>query len=111
MCATGLHDGKIGMLQCSQKHGTYLTGTAYGSEVMAMTNYQRAVEGYRQKIDECLAMAKTATSNKIRAYHYAMAERYLELEKRESKRASRSASRLRSRLALLLPRIGTAGLH
>jgi hypothetical protein len=34
---------------------------------------------YNQKIDECIEMAKTSTSNRVRAQHYALAEHYLRL--------------------------------
>jgi hypothetical protein len=36
-------------------------------------------EQYRQKIDECIAMAKASTSNKVRAHHYKTAAHYLHL--------------------------------
>jgi hypothetical protein len=36
-------------------------------------------EELRRKIDECVAMAKASTSNKLRAYHFATAEVYLQL--------------------------------
>jgi hypothetical protein len=32
-------------------------------------------EQYRQKIDECIAMAKGSTSNKVRAHHYKTPQR------------------------------------
>jgi hypothetical protein len=45
---------------------------------------------YIAKIDECLLMAKTATTNKARAQFYATANYYLQLAEAESgKRASR----------------------
>jgi hypothetical protein len=39
---------------------------------------------YFEKIDECLLMAKTATSNKTRAQFYASADYYLRLADAES---------------------------
>ena len=34
---------------------------------------------YLHQAEECIALAKVATSNKMRAHHYAAAERYLRL--------------------------------
>jgi hypothetical protein len=39
---------------------------------------------YLDKIDECLLMAKIATSNKARAKFYASADYYLQLAKAQS---------------------------
>jgi hypothetical protein len=33
-------------------------------------------ERYLRRAEECMALAKAATSNKVRAHHYAIAERY-----------------------------------
>jgi hypothetical protein len=46
---------------------------------------------YRQLVDECVALAKTATSNEIRAGHYATAEYYLLLAEVEANLADRSS--------------------
>ena len=46
---------------------------------------------YRQLVDECIALAQTATSNEIRAEHYATAEYYLHLAKLETNLADRSS--------------------
>jgi hypothetical protein len=56
---------------------------------------------YRQLVDECVVLAKTATSNEIRAGHYATAEYYLHLAEVEANLADRfskrdAASRLQS---------------
>jgi hypothetical protein len=42
-------------------------------------------EQYRQEIDECIAMAKASTSNKVRAHHYKTAAHYLHLLEAEAK--------------------------
>jgi hypothetical protein len=49
-------------------------------------------EQYGQRIDECLAMAKASTSNKVRADHYAQAAHYLRLFEKEAKLAGASRS-------------------
>jgi hypothetical protein len=46
---------------------------------------------YRQLVDECVVLAKTATSNEIRAGHYATAEYYLHLAEVEANLADRSS--------------------
>ena len=47
---------------------------------------------YRQLVDECVALAQTATSNEIRAEHYATAEYYLHLGRElETNLADRSS--------------------
>jgi type II secretory pathway component HofQ len=40
-------------------------------------------ERYLRQAEECIALAKAATSNKIRAHHYATADRYLRLAEAE----------------------------
>jgi hypothetical protein len=40
-------------------------------------------ESYLRKAEECVALAKEATSNKLRAHHYATADRYLRLAEAE----------------------------
>ena len=55
-----------------------------GSEAMA--------ERYRQQAEECIALAKTAIRNEVRALHYAMAERYLRLAENETKSEAKPAA-------------------
>ena len=45
---------------------------------------------YRQWVDECIALAKTAISNETRAEHYATANYYLHLAEVEANFAGRS---------------------
>jgi hypothetical protein len=66
-----------------------------------MSDYLRRAEHYRQKSEERVALAKAAISNKIRARHYAAAERYLKLAEAEAKSAPRSKGWLRSRFPAL----------
>ena len=40
---------------------------------------ESAADHYRQQADECVALAKAAIRNEVRALHYAMAERYRRL--------------------------------
>ena len=40
-------------------------------------------ERYLRRAEECIALAKAATSNKVRAHHYAIAERYVHLAQAE----------------------------
>jgi hypothetical protein len=40
-------------------------------------------EHYLRQAEECIALAKVATSNKVRAHHYATADRYLRLAEAE----------------------------
>jgi hypothetical protein len=40
-------------------------------------------ELYLRQAEECIALAKVATSNKLRATHYATADRYLRLAEAE----------------------------
>jgi len=40
-------------------------------------------EHYLRQAEECIALAKVATSNKLRAQHYATADRYLRLAEAE----------------------------
>jgi len=55
-----------------------------GSEAMA--------ERYRQQAEECIALAKAAIRNEVRALHYAMAERYLRLAENEAKSEAKPAA-------------------
>ena len=55
-----------------------------GSEAMA--------ERYRRQAEECIAHAKTAIRNEVRALHYAMAERYLRLAENEAKSEAKPAA-------------------
>jgi hypothetical protein len=48
-------------------------------------------ERYRQQADECVALAKAAIRNEVRALHYAMAERYLRLSEAEKKAEAHAA--------------------
>jgi type II secretory pathway component HofQ len=41
------------------------------------------MESYLRQAEECIALAKVATSNKVRAHHYATADRYLRLAEAE----------------------------
>jgi hypothetical protein len=45
---------------------------------------------YRQLVDECVALAKTAISNETRAEHYATATYYLHLAELEANLSGRS---------------------
>ena len=51
-----------------------------------MSDKATTAERYRRKADECVALAKSAISNEVRALHYAMAERYLRLAEDETKK-------------------------
>ena len=55
-----------------------------GSDTMA--------ERYRQQAEECIALAKTAIRNEVRALHYAMAERYLRLAENETMSEAKPAA-------------------
>jgi hypothetical protein len=66
-----------------------------------MSGHVRRAQHYRQKSEECVALAKSAISNKVRAQHYAAAEHYLKLAEAEAKLASRSAGWLRGRFPAL----------
>jgi len=55
-----------------------------GSDIMA--------ERYRQQAEECIALARTAIRNEVRALHYAMAERYLRLAENETKSEAKPAA-------------------
>jgi hypothetical protein len=46
---------------------------------LPMKHHSSVQEEMRWKIDECVAMAKASTSNKLRAYHFATAQVYLQL--------------------------------
>jgi hypothetical protein len=46
---------------------------------------------YHQLVDECVSLAKAATSNEIRAENYAAAEYYLHLAEVEANLAGRTA--------------------
>jgi hypothetical protein len=49
---------------------------------------------YHQLVDECVSLAKAATSNEIRAENYAAAEYYLHLAEVEANLIGRSAASL-----------------
>jgi hypothetical protein len=53
-------------------------------------------ERYLRQAEECIALAKVATSNKMRANHYATAERYLRLAEAEPTVTNRDAGPDRS---------------
>jgi hypothetical protein len=53
-------------------------------------------EFYRQKADECVVAAKTATLNEERARHYALAEHYMRLAMEQLKRDPNRTSPSRS---------------
>ena len=57
-----------------------------------MTGHGPTAEWYRQQADECIALAKSAIRNEVRALHYAMAERYLRLAENEAKSEAKSAA-------------------
>jgi hypothetical protein len=59
---------------------------------------------YRRKSEECVALAKAAMSNKLRAQHYAAAERYLKLAEADAKLTRRSEGWLRGRFSALFQR-------
>ena len=61
----------------------------------------RKTESYLRQAEKCIALAKEATSNKMRAHHYATADRYLRLAEAESM-VFRIAAKFRS------PRLGPA---
>jgi hypothetical protein len=57
-----------------------------------MADQSIGTEQYRQRIEECVAMAKASASNKTRADCYAQAEHYLRLLEREAKLGGNSRS-------------------
>jgi hypothetical protein len=63
--------------------------TVWWSEA-AMAGHLSSAERYRQQAEQCVAMAKSATSNKLRAEHYAAAERCLKLADLAEKLTDRS---------------------
>jgi hypothetical protein len=67
-----------------------------------MSNHLNTAEQYRQWVEQCVAMAKAATSNKMRAHHYATALNYLKLAEGEAKSARRPDGVLSSRLQALV---------
>ena len=67
-----------------------------------MSNHFRTAEHYRQLAEQCVAMAKAATSNKMRARHYATALNYLKLAEAEAKSAPRPDGVLSSRLQAIV---------
>jgi hypothetical protein len=69
-----------------------------------MSDRRRRAEQYRRKSEECVALAKGATSNKLRAQHYAAAERYLKLAEAEAKLTRRTEGWLRGRFSALFQR-------
>ena len=66
-----------------------------------MLNHLSTAEHYRQLAEQCVAMAKAATSNKMRAHHYATALNYLKLAEAEANSAPRPDGVLSSRLQAL----------
>jgi hypothetical protein len=48
-------------------------------------------EHYLRQAEECIALAKVATSNKLRAHHYSTADRYLRLAEAETTVTNRDA--------------------
>ena len=67
-----------------------------------MANHLSTAEHHRQRAEQCVAMAKAATNNKIRAHHYATALNYLKLAEAEAKSAPRPDGVLSSRLQALV---------
>ena len=67
-----------------------------------MSDHFRTAERYRQQADEWVAMAKAATSNKMRAHYYATALNYLKLAEAEAKLAPEPDGVLSSRLQALV---------
>jgi hypothetical protein len=67
-----------------------------------MSNHLSTAQHYRQLAEQCVAMAKAATSNKMRAHHYATALNYLKLAEAEAKSAPRPDGVLSSRLQALV---------
>ena len=61
-----------------------------------MSNHLNTAEQYRQWVEQCVAMAKAATSNKMRAHHYATALNYLKL-------ADEAAYLVEQRNSLMVP--------
>ena len=66
-----------------------------------MSNHLSTAEHYRQLAEQCVAIAKAATSNKMRAHHYATALNYLKLAEAEANSAPRPDGVLSSRLQAL----------
>ena len=62
-------------------------------------------ERYLRQAEECIALAKAATSNKLRARHYATAERYRRLAEAEPTVNNQDAARIPATFhsLLLLP--------
>ena len=67
-----------------------------------MSNHLSTPEHYRELAEQWVAMAKAATSNKMRAHHYATALNYLKLAEGEAKSARRPDGVLSSRLQALV---------
>ena len=67
-----------------------------------MSNHLSTAEHCRQLAEQCVATAKAATSNKMRAHHYATALNYLKLAEAEVKSAPRLDGVLSSRLHALV---------
>ena len=69
-----------------------------------MFGYLSSALQYRQRAEQSVAMAKTATSNKMRAHHYAAAaEHYRKLAEGEQKKpAARTDGVLSNRLYALV---------
>ena len=68
-----------------------------------MPGHLSNAERYRPRAEHCVAMAKAATSNKMRAHHYAAAaERYRKLAEGEVKSAALPDGVLSRRLQALV---------
>ena len=55
-----------------------------------MPDHSNRADHYWQWVDECVALAKAATSNEDRAQHYAIADYYRRLAEVEANLAGRS---------------------
>ena len=68
-----------------------------------MPGHLSSTEQYHRRAEQCVAMAKAATSNKMRAHHYAAAaEHYRKLAEGEQKKpAARTDGVLSNRLYAL----------
>ena len=68
-----------------------------------MPSHLSSAERYRRRAEHCVAMAKAATSNKMRAHHYAAAaEHYRKLAEGEAKSAALPDGVLSRRLQALV---------
>jgi predicted nucleotidyltransferase len=68
-----------------------------------MRSHLSSAERYRRRAEHCVATAKAATSNKMRAHHYAVAaENYRKLAEGEAKSAALPDGVLSRRLQALV---------